>query len=270
MTVHTSVNGVPLDNLVYEKRDHLAIIRLDNAERGNAVSGAMGAGLAAIWADIDTDPEVRAVIVTGSGERHFCTGADLSGPTESTGRLNDGPFRKEVAWTSRQNEVWKPTICALNGLVAGAGLHFVVDADIVVAAEHAAFTDTHVNVGLVSSIDGIGLARRIPLGSAMRLCLSGRHYRMGAQRAFDIGLVDEVVPAADLMDEAEQIAGAIAKNSPRAVSLTQQAVWNSFEMGLSAAHEYGWALTRMHWSHPDFAEGPQAFAQRRDPEWKGD
>jgi enoyl-CoA hydratase/carnithine racemase len=142
-----------------------------------------------------------------------------------------------------------------------------VDADIVVAADHVAFTDTHVNVGIVSSIDGIGLAKRIPLGSAMRLALTGRSYRMTVDRAYQIGLVDEVVPAGDLAKTAEEMAAAIARNSPRAVSLTMQSIWNSLETSHAEANDYGWALSRMHWAHPDFTEGPRAFVERRDPQW---
>jgi enoyl-CoA hydratase/carnithine racemase len=205
--------------------------------------------------------------VSGAGERHFCTGANLSAPSDEVGRPGEGTFDEEIFWTSRHNHVWKPTICAVNGLVAGAGLHFIVDSDIIVAADHAAFTDTHVNVGIVSSIDGIGLAKRIPLGSALRMALMGRNYRMSADRAYQLGLVDEVVPAADLARTVEEMATAIARNSPRAVSLTMQSIWTSLETGHTEANEYGWALSRMHWAHPDFSEGPRAFVERRQPEW---
>lgn len=257
----------PLDGIRYEKRDRIAFVTLDRAERGNSVDRRMASGLRAVWEDIRQDPEVRVTVVTGTGDRHFCTGADLSGPSDEVGRPGEGTFDEEIFWTSRHNHVWKPTICAVNGLVAGAGLHFVVDSEIVLAADHAAFTDTHVNVGIVSSIDGIGLARRIPLGSAMRLALMGRSYRMPVERAHQIGLVDEVVAAADLPAAAEEMASAIARNSPRAVSLTMQSIWNSLEMGHTAANELGWALSRMHWAHPDFTEGPRAFMERREPDW---
>jgi enoyl-CoA hydratase/carnithine racemase len=257
----------PLDRIQYEKRDHLAFITLASPERGNSVDRRMASGLRGVWEDVKADPEVRVAIVTGAGDRHFCTGADLSVPADQVGRPGEGPFDQELFWTSRHNHVWKPTICAVNGLVAGAGFHFIVDSDIVVAADHVAFTDTHVNVGIVSSIDGIGLAKRIPLGSALRLALMGRSYRMSVDRAYQIGLVDEVVPAAELAKTAEDMAAAIARNSPRAVSLTMQSIWNSLETGHAEANEYGWALSRMQWAHPDFTEGPRAFVERREPRW---
>ncbi len=257
----------PLEKLRYEKRDHIAFITLASPEKGNSINRPMHSGLRAIWDDIKADPQVRVVIVTGEGERHFCTGADLSVSADEVGRTGDGTFDEEIFWTSRHNHVWKPTICAVNGLVAGAGLHFIVDSDIIVAAAHAAFTDTHVNVGIVSSIDGIGLAKRMPLGSALRMALTGRTYRMDVGRAYQLGLVDEIVPAGELAAKAEEIAAAIAANSPRAVSLTLQSIWNSLETSHSQANEQGWALSRMHWAHPDFSEGPRAFVERREPQW---
>jgi len=257
-----------LEGLIYEKRDHVAYVTLNNPERGNAVSPMMHRGLKAIWDDVRDDPSIRVAIVTGAGERHFCTGADV-GRVAAEGKLDSGggPLDQEVFWTPRNNGVWKPTICAINGLVAGAGLHFVGECDINVAADHAAFTDPHVNVAIVSSIDSINLVRRIPLGSVARLALCGRSYRMPVERAYQIGLVDEVVPLSELMAKADEIAAQICEGSPHAVSLSLQCMWNALEQGRSTAQEYGWALARFHRSHPDAAEGPPAFAEKRPPQW---
>lgn len=258
----------PTDELRYEKRDHIAYITLNRPERGNAMSPDMHAFMQAIWADVKTDAQVRCVIITAAGERHFSTGGDIS-RIAATGRVlaSDGPMSDEVRWTSHQNHVWKPVIAAVNGLVAGAGLHLVVDADIIVAADHAAFMDTHVNVGMVGAIENIGLAKRLPLGQALRMTLQGKSYRLSAKRAYELGMVDELVPLAELMPTAEGIAREIVKNSPHAVSLSKQAIWGSLEMGYRNAQEYGWALLRMHWAHPDFQEGPSAFAEKRSPKW---
>jgi enoyl-CoA hydratase/carnithine racemase len=99
------------------------------------------------------------------------------------------------------------------------------------------------------------------------MALTGRSYRMSVDRAYQLGLVDEVVPAEELADKSEEIAATIAANSPRAVSLTMQSIWNALETSHSQANEHGWALSRMHWAHPDFSEGPRAFVERRDPQW---
>jgi enoyl-CoA hydratase/carnithine racemase len=162
-------------------------------------------------------------------------------------------------------------IACVNGLAVGAGLHFVVDADIVIASENAAFMDAHVNVGMVGAIENVGLAKRLPLGSALRMTLMGRHYRMPAARAYQLGLVDELVPTpAELLPAALAMARALLENSPQAMALSKQAIWGALERGYRDALEYAWALLRLHWSHPDFREGPRAFAEKRAPRWNPD
>ncbi|ONM46750.1 enoyl-CoA hydratase/isomerase family protein [Nocardia donostiensis] len=254
--------------VLFEKRDHVAYITLNRPHKGNSLTGTMMPVMKELWGEVRDDPWIRAAIVTGAGERHFCTGADVDVVASRGGMsTGTGPLTDEVYWSPRQNRVWKPVICAANGLVAGAGLHFVVDADIVVAADTVSFMDTHVNVGLVGAMENIGLAKRLPLGTALRMTLMGRDYRLPAQRAYQLGLVDELVAADKVMDTAEEIARSIVKNSPAAVSLSQQAIWNSLEMGYTQACEYGWALLRLHWAHPDATEGPRAFSERREPRW---
>jgi enoyl-CoA hydratase/carnithine racemase len=143
----------------------------------------------------------------------------------------------------------------------------VVDADIILATPEATFMDTHVNVGMVGAVENIGLAKRLPLGSALRITLLGRSYRMPADRAYQLGMVDELVPRAELLATAETMAREMMRNSQHAMELSKQAIWNSLEMGYTPAMEYGWALLRMHWQHPDFTEGPRAFAEKREPTW---
>lgn len=261
----------PLEGLIYERRDHVAYITLNRPERGNALHSSMVEPIKAIWAEVRDDPWIRAAVVTAAGERHFCTGADV-GAVAARGKVSagKGPLSEEVHWSPRQNRVWKPVICAVNGTVASAGLHFVVDADIVVAADTAKFLDTHVNVGMVGAVENIGLAKRLPLGSALRMTLCGKAYRMTADRAYQLGLVDELTTPDELMNTATEIAQQICANSPAAVSLSQQAIWSSVEMGYRDSLEYGWALLRMHWDHPDSTEGPKAFAEKRDPQWVTD
>lgn len=261
----------PGPHLLFEIDDHVATITLNRPEKGNALSPAMAAGIQRIWDRVRIDPAIRCVIITGAGDRHLCTGADLDAVAES-GRVSGGygPITHEVRYSSRQCDIWKPVICAVNGTVAGGGLHFVVDADIVVASKGVTFLDTHVNVGMVGAIENIGLAKRLPLGTALRMTLQGRNYRLTAERAFQLGLVDELTEPEDLMSTARAIAGDIALNSPTAVSLSQRAVWSSVELPYSHAVEYGYALLRMNWMHPDFKEGPRAFAERRTPNWTVD
>jgi len=256
------------DDVLFHIGDHIAYVTLNRPEHGNALTAAMMRRFRDIWTAIGSDPEVRCVLLSASGDRHFCTGADLH-DVARTGSVAAGlgPVSQELFLTSRHNGVWKPTVCAVNGLVAGAGLHFVVDADIVVASSAAAFLDSHVNVGMVGAVENVGLAKRLPLGTALRMTLQGRNFRLSAARAHQLGLVEEVVEPMALQQVAEQIAHDISLNSPQAVSLSQQAVWAGLDMGYPAAQEYGYALVRMHWQHPDFGEGPRAFTEGRRPVW---
>jgi enoyl-CoA hydratase/carnithine racemase len=262
----------PLSGLRYEKRDGVAWITLDRPERGNALTPAMQPVVRAIWSEVRDDPAIRVAVVGGTGERHFCTGFDVgsdAGGDETV--FANRPLADAVHWSPQQNRVWKPVICAVNGLCVGGGLHFVVDADIVIASENASFMDAHVNVGMVGAIENVGLARRLPLGAALRMTLMGRHYRMPARRAYELGLVDELVAApAALRPAAEAMAQLMVKNSPQAMALSKQAIWGGLERGYRDALEHAWALLRLHWSHPDFREGPRAFAEKREPRWNPD
>ena len=263
----------PLQGVRYEKRNHVARITLDRPQRGNALTPGMHAIFRALWTDVQSDPDVRVAIVGASGEKHFCTGFDVaeSESEEAEEVFNNRPLGEAVFWSPRQNQVWKPVICVVGGLCVGGGLHFVVDADIVVAARQAAFMDTHVNVGMVGALENVGLAKRLPLGSALRMTLLGRHYRMPAERAYQLGLVDELAEdAAQAMEVAESMAAQMLENSPQAMALSKQAVWGATERGYTEALENAWALLRLHWGHPDFKEGPRAFGEGRPPEWNPD
>jgi E-phenylitaconyl-CoA hydratase len=269
MTRLERVGDVELDGVRYEKRDHVAIITLNRPERGNSLNAEVHRALRAIWRDVQLDTDVRVAIITGTGERHFCTGADV-GRIAERGKVsqNSGPLDAEVFYSPVQNRVLKPVICAVNGSCVGAGLHFVADCDIVVAVPEARFLDTHVNVGMVGGVENTALAYRLPLGTVMMMTFMGRDFQLSAERAHQLGLVDELVPRDELMARAEMIARSIAANSPAAITRSKQAIWNSREQGYGRAAEYAWAMVRMHWAHPDFTEGPAAFAEGREPRWQ--
>lgn len=260
--------ALPSGEISYVKDGHLATVTLNRPDRGNALTPEMHSYLHAIWLDVEADPTIRCAIVTGAGVRHFCTGADVVAVAE-TGNVgsSDGPLSEELRLSSRQNGVGKPVVAAVNGIANGAGLHFVVDADVVVASHDATFMDSHVNVGMVGAVENIGLAKRMPIGQALRMTLEGKSYRLAARRAYELGMVDELVAPSDLMPAARNIAHAIAQNSPEAVRRSKEAIWASLELPYAEALEHGWRLAREHWSHPDFTEGARAFAERRTPEW---
>jgi len=252
---------------------HVATITLNRPHEGNALTTTMISSLSEAWTRVAQDNDIRVAIITGSGERHFCTGASVSGlRTEGEGGLLVGqeatPHKEANRFTPRQCEVWKPVICAVNGLVNGGGLHFVVDADIVIAPQTAVFMDTHVSVGAVGAIENIGLARRATLGAALLLTLVGRDYRMPAERAYQLGLVDLLEPdAAAVMDRARSLAQSMCRNSPQAMALSKRAIWKAEDVGYHEALDHGWELLKSQWNHPDFLEGPKAFQEKRLPKW---
>ena len=176
--------------------------------------------------------------------------------------------RAELRLTAWHNGVQKPVIAAVNGICAGGGLHFIADADIVLASSNATFLDPHVSIGQVSAYEVIGLARRIPFEAVMRMALVGRHEHISARRALELGLVSQVVESPErLTDEAQALAEKLARNSPTAMRATKRALWGALEYGLTDGCRAGAEQLVSMWGHPDQEEGPRAFAERRQPIW---
>src|SRR5262249_31512284 len=157
--------------------------------------------------------EVWVVIVTGAGERAFCAGVDNfeSRDEKETIPAAQRWFQPALQHiTARQNQIYKPVICAVNGVCAGGGFYFVNDSDLVLCAESATFVDPHVTTGRVAALEPIGLTRRIPFAIVMELALLGSQRRINAQRAYEVGLVNQVVPPAALLPTALELAAMIA------------------------------------------------------------
>lgn len=263
----------PLSGFVYERRDHIAFITLHRPERGNSLAPNMQRVARAIWREVEREDDIRVAVITGAGERHFCTGFDVAeAEGDDAGEVfRDAPLRDSVFWSPYQNGVTKPVICAVNGLCVGGGHHFVVDADLIIACKTAAFMDTHVNVGMVGALENIGLAKRLPIGTALRMTLMGKAYRLSAERAYQLGMVEELTDTAEEARKlAESWARTLLKNSPLAMRLSKRAIWGGLEHGYADALEQGWDHIKTMWSHPDFVEGPRAFAEKREPVWDPD
>lgn len=255
------------ETLRYEIHDGVLVLTLARATKANAINSAMARELPEAWARFEADPEARVAVVTGEGARHFCSGADLLDPPE-TDLPGAAATLQSIRWTGMQNGVSKPVIAAVNGGVVGGGLHFVADADIVVAAETSYFSDPHVAVGYVSALEPILLARRMPIGAVMRLALTGGLEKFDAETAYRLGLVDILTPSDALLARALELAGKISRQSPAAVSRSRAAIWGAKQYGLDQALEMGWAQIMAHKGHPDEVEGPRAFAERRSPVWQ--
>jgi enoyl-CoA hydratase/carnithine racemase len=243
----------------------------DRPDAGNAMDAVMFDELERAWRELDADPDVRVIVNTGEG-RAFQTGVDLAQVANDRDALREHSRRTrdaELRFTAWHCQVWKPVIAAVNGVCAGGGLHFVADADIVIAASNATFVDPHVSIGQVVAYEGIALVHKSPMEPIVRMALVGRHERIDAARAYQLGIISQVVDPPDrLRDEAQALAEKVARNSPAAMAATKRALWGAFETGLSdACLAGGQALVSM-WGHPDQEEGPLAFAEKREAAWQ--
>ena len=257
--------------LLFDLADGVARLTLNRPHEGNAMAPNMLAALEAAWVRVNEDADVRVVLITGAGERHFCTGASVSQLAVGKGSLNNVSHMRANHFTPQQAHVTKPVICVVNGLCNGGGLHFVAEADVVIAHEGVQFMDTHVSVGQVSALESLGVARRAGPGAALLMGLAGRAYRLPAARAYQLGLVDLLEADRDsAMARGMELATAMAGNSPQAMALTKRAIWAGATMPDPQALEFGWELLKSHWRHPDFSEGPAAFAEKRAPVWNPD
>jgi enoyl-CoA hydratase len=243
----------------------------DRPEQLNAMSATMRDEFAVAWKELDADPKVRVIVHTGEG-RAFQTGADVTElATDGIGmeRYRQSVEDFDLHFTSWHQGVWKPVITAVNGICAGGGFHWVADADIVIASSDATFFDPHVSVGQVTAFELIGLMKKMPAEAVLRMAFVGRYERMSAQRAYELGMISQIVdPPERLREEAQALAEKIAKNSPAALAATKRALWAALEHGLTDACRVGAKELVSLWGHPDQEEGPRAFAEKREPVWK--
>jgi enoyl-CoA hydratase len=262
---------VTYQHLIVERHGPVGWLINNRPDQLNAMNALMRDEFADAWLELDRDPEVRVIVHTGNG-RAFQTGVDVS-EIASDG-VGMERYRKSVEdfdlhFTAWHQRVWKPVITAVNGICAGGAFHWVADADIVICASDAQFFDPHVSVGQVVSIEAIGLMRKIPVEAVMRMAFVGRHERMSATRAYELGMVSEVVdPPDQLRERAQALGETIAKNSPAAMAATKRALWGALEMGLTDACRSGAQELASMWGHADQVEGPAAFAEKREPRWQ--
>jgi enoyl-CoA hydratase len=258
------------ETLIVERRGSVGWLQFNRPDVGNAMNATMLDELERAWQELDRDPDVRVIVNTGSGAA-FQTGLDvveLSRDPDALREQSRRTKRAELRLTAWHNSVWKPVIAAVNGVCAGGGLHFVADADIVIASSNATFLDPHVSIGQVTAYEAIALVRKSPMESIMRMALTGRHERLPATRAYELGILSQVVDPPELLaDEATVLAAKIAQNSPAAMRATKKALWGGLELGLTDACRAGAAELVAMWGHPDQAEGPAAFVERREARW---
>jgi enoyl-CoA hydratase/carnithine racemase len=258
------------ERLIVEKSDGVGWLILNRPEAGNAFDALMLDELEAAWAELDADPDVRVIVNTANGKA-FCTGMDVVQVARDKAAMRRHSRRTrdaELKISAWHCEVWKPVIAAINGVCAGGGLHLVADADIVIAAEQASFVDPHVSVGQAVAYEAITLLRKSPMEAITRMTLSGKGERISAQRAYELGIISDVVPAEQLREAAGRLAAAVATNSPTAMRATKKALWDSLEVGLSEAKDKAGAEIWRLRNHPDHAEGVRAWREKRSARWQ--
>ena len=238
--------------------DGVARVTLDRPDVLNAFDPAMVAELSELWRELRHDDDVRAVVLTAAGERAFCTGIDRN----AAGEFAFDPFTYEDPGKTlgpKSQGLWKPVVAAVNGMACGGAFYLLGEADVIIAAEHATFFDPHVTYGMVAAYEPILLLRRMPFGEVVRMALAGVHERISAKKAMELGLVSEVVPAADLLDAAHQLAGIFASQPPVAVQSTLRTIWAARDLSGVQATDLGNVFLQLGTTTAALLEGQAEF-----------
>jgi len=228
----------------YELTEHVATITLNRPEAMNSFNQAMLEDFTRIWQTVKDDDDVHVVVLRAAGDRAFCTGVDVK---EGIGRHGNVWSQTDPGeqLSPKANQVWKPLICAVHGMAAGGAFYWINEADIVICSDDATFFDPHVSYGMTAALEPIGLARRVPLGEALRIALLGLDERLSPERALQIGLVSEVVPRAELWAHADRLARIIAAKPPAAIQGTVRAIWESLDSTRTQALRTGLSYTQL-------------------------
>jgi enoyl-CoA hydratase/carnithine racemase len=255
---------VEFNTITFERNGYVATVTLNRPERLNAFNEEMSFELQRAWIDVRDDPGVRAVILTGAGERAFCSGVDVAATPANTMLVRPWIHRM----TAKGNRCYKPVIVALNGLASGGAAYWLGECELAIAAEHATIFDPHVDRGFIPLEEPMLYMRRIPRMPVMRMILLGSSDRMDAQTALAAGLVTEVVPAAELMRTAQRYAEIIASKSPQAVQGGVRVLWETKDMPLTDALGVAWGeIGEYYATSTDADEGRRAFLEKREPDW---
>lgn len=260
--------------VTYEPVGRIAYITLNRPEALNAFNRAMHRELHEAWLAFRDDPNLWVAVVTGAGDRAFSAGADIrsaGGPVDrDPGPM--GPARH--LWETRFDwdlqgglEVWKPTICAVNGYCLGEGLTLALACDLRIASDRATFGFPEVQIGVPTIAGAVRAPRVVGLGAALELLLLGD--RIDARRAYDMGLVNKVVPHEQLMAEATRWAERLARNAPQAMAATKEVAVRSQALSFDDALRMGEAMRRLAHATEDAREGLRAARERREPEYRG-
>jgi enoyl-CoA hydratase len=256
------------ENLLIERDDAVAVITFNRPKVLNALNTQTLSELSRAMASFKDDPGVRAIVLTGAGEKSFVAGADINELAVQTPVQGKEHARRGQQIFDTIEQLGKPVIAAVNGFALGGGCELVMACTLRIAADTARFGQPEINLGL---IPGYGGSQRLPRlvgrGVALEILLTGD--MVSAQRAYEIGLVNKVVPAAELVSEAKKIAHALAAKAPIAVRYILEAVHHGLEGPLAAGQFLETALFGTIASSDDMREGTRAFLEKRKAVWQG-
>ncbi len=266
-----------LETLLYDESDGVAWVTLNRPEALNAFDTTMQRELRALWSGLRTNDDVRCVVLTGAGDRAFCTGLDREGigsfedlppgalPGYNTPWDFDDPGKSVCP---KSNDLWKPVVAAVNGMACGGAFYLLGEVDFIIAAEHATFFDPHVTYGMPAAFEPIFLLRKLPFQEVMRLSLLGAHERLSAERAHQVGLVSEVVPADELRDRTRWAAQVIADQPALAVGATVRALWMGLELSRRQALDLAFLFTNVGTDPEQLAAGQERFTSGGRIDWR--
>ncbi len=251
-----------------ERDGPILTVTIERPERMNALHPPANFELEQVFDDFAADAELWIAIITGAGERAFSAGNDLKYQAEEGGAAIKAPATGFGGLTSRFDNP-KPVIAAVNGVAMGGGFEIALACDLIIASDNAVFALPEPRVGLAALAGGVHrLPRQIGLKRAMGMMLTGR--RVSAREGLELGFVNEVVPQAELMDAARRWADQIVECAPLSVRATKQASMEGLEhAGVESAMKARYEAISVMARSQDFIEGPQAFAQKRKPNWQG-
>jgi enoyl-CoA hydratase/carnithine racemase len=259
--------------ILYEKKDKIGIITINRPEAMNAIDPETSEELRKAWVDFRDDPNLWVGILTGAGDKAFSAGADLKKMIPMLSKLSTFERREReekfpgMGGITRGLNIWKPIIGAINGFCLAGGLEMALSCDLRVAAEHATFGLMEVSRGIIPGAGGTQrLPRMIPVAKAMEMILMAQ--RIDAQEALRLGLVNRVVPFAELMPTAMKMAEMISQNAPLAVRSAKEAIIRGLSMTLEEGLRLESVLQSYLLKTEDAIEGPKAFAEKRKPEYK--
>jgi enoyl-CoA hydratase len=254
------------DEVLRDRRGNVEILTINRPEARNAINGAVSTAMSGIMDDLAADDDCWVVVITGSGDKAFSAGMDLKAFSSGEGGSIIGARGGFGGLTQR--DFPKPIIAAVNGSALAGGFEIMLSCDLVVAADHATFGIPEAKRGLVAGAGGlIRMPKRLPMAVALELAMTGE--AIDAERAFALGLVNKVVPAAELMPEAIALAERIAANAPLAVRYSKSVMKQAAELSEAEGWKVNAEAVGVVFSSADAMEGPIAFAEKRAPKWQG-